>query len=68
VGELHSVRRVGNDLIINFVKLPQKLTSPGLDTPVIKKDAVEARDPSSIRQADRVFDDEEWAKSTDRYD
>jgi len=68
VGELYSVRRVGNDLIIKFVKIPQKLTTPGLDTPDIKKDAIKTRDAGSIRQEDRVFDYEEWAKSTDRYD
>ena len=68
VGELMNVRREGGNLIINFVKKPQKLTPPGLDTPVIKKDAVETRDPGSIRQADSISNGEEWAKSTDRYD
>ena len=67
-GELHSISRVGDELIINYVKKPQKLTAPGLETPVSKKDAAQTRDPGSLRQEDSVFDGEEWAKSTYRYD
>lgn len=67
VGELMNVRRVGDYLIINFVKKPQKLTTPGLEPPESKKDAAKARDPSRLRQTHTIPDGEEWAKSTDRY-
>jgi hypothetical protein len=53
-GDFTGVRRVGNNLIMEFVQNPKKLTPPGLETPVIKKNAVKARDPSSIRQTNPV--------------
>ena len=68
VGELSSVSRVGNELIINFVKKPQKLTTPGLETPESKKDAAKARDPSRLRQTHTIPGGEKWAESSDRYD
>ena len=68
VGDLKGVRRVGEDLIIDFGKNTQKLTGLGLDTPDSKKHAVETRDPSSLRQAYCISNGEEWAESSDRYD
>jgi len=67
-GELKSVRRIGNELIIDYAKKSQKLNPPGLDTPASKKDAAKTRDASSLRQADRIPSGEEWLKSTDRHD
>ena len=67
-GEIKSISRIGNELRIDFVKKSQKLNPPGLGAPVSKKDAVKARNASSIRQEDSLFDGEEWSKSTNRYD
>ena len=67
-GELQSIRQVGNELIIDYVKKSQKLNPPGLGAPVTKKDAVKARNASSIRQADSISNGEERSEFADRYD
>ena len=68
-GKLQSVKRVGNDLIVDFVEKPQNFeNSPGFKPGIIIKYAIETRDPISLQQADSLPKKDDQTGFNDRYD